>query len=217
MEINVGAKSGRTSQLQKPNGWLGRLALRNMNSRHSKLTDWGLEHVSIEPHFTILDVGCGGGRTLSKLAARVAQGKAYGIDYSQESVTVSAKTNARWIDMSRVEVRLGAVSQLPFPDGMFDLVTAVETHFWWSNLPSDTREIFRAVKPGGKLIVIAEVYKGANTTISRLAEKYAPQTGMTLLDVAEHRQLFTQAGFSDVQIVEERAKGWICGIGERKP
>jgi ubiquinone/menaquinone biosynthesis C-methylase UbiE len=217
MEINVGAKSGRTSQLQKPNGWLGRLALRNMNSRHSKLTDWGLEHVSIEPHFTILDVGCGGGRTLSKLAARVAQGKAYGIDYSQESVTVSAKTNARWIDMSRVEVRLGAVSQLPFPDGMFDLVTAVETHFWWSNLPSDMREIFRVVKPGGKLIVIAEVYKGANTTMSRLAEKYAPQTGMTLLDVAGHRELFTQAGFSDVQIIEERNHGWICGIGKHSP
>lgn len=56
---------------------------------------------------------------------------------------------------------------------MFDLVTAVETHFWWPNLQADMREIFRVLKAGGKLIVIAEVYKGANTTVVRLAEKYA--------------------------------------------
>jgi ubiquinone/menaquinone biosynthesis C-methylase UbiE len=216
MEIIVGANSGRTSQLQKPTGWLGRLTLRNMNSRHSKLTDWGLEHVSIEQPYTILDAGCGGGRTLSKLAERATQGKVYGVDYSEESVAVSKRTNASWIETGRVEVRLASVSQLPFPAGMFDLVTAVETHFWWSSLPSDMREIFRVVKPGGKLIVIAEVYKGANTTVSRLAEKYAPQTGMTLLDVAGHRELFTQAGFSDVQIIEERQKGWICGIGSKQ-
>jgi hypothetical protein len=39
---------------------------------------------------------------------------------------------------------------------------------------------------------------------------------MTLLSVNEHRELFTSAGYSDVQIVTESGKGWICGIG-RKP
>jgi ubiquinone/menaquinone biosynthesis C-methylase UbiE len=187
-----------------------------MNSRHSKVTDWGLGHVCIEKHCTILDVGCGGGRTLSKLAAPATQGKVYGIDYSKESVAASKRTNARWIDMERVEVRHGSVSQLPFRSGMFDLVTAVETHFWWPNLPTDFHEIFRVLKPGGKLIVIAEVYKGANTTVAKLAEKYASRTGMTLLDVDEHRALFAKAGYSEVQVIEERDKGWICGIG-RKP
>jgi ubiquinone/menaquinone biosynthesis C-methylase UbiE len=186
-----------------------------MNSRHSKVTDWGLDRVSIDPHYTILDVGCGGGRTLSKLAERATQGKVYGVDYSEESVATSKKTNARWIEMSRVEVQLGSVSQLPFPEGMVDLATAVETHFWWPNLPADMREVFRVVKPGGKLIVIAEVYKGAKTTVSKLAEKHASQMGMTLLDADEHRELFAQAGFSDVQIITEQHKGWICGIGKK--
>lgn len=75
------------------------------------------------------------------------------------------------------------------------------------------REVFRVVKRGGKLIVIAEVYKGANTTVSKLAEQFASRTGMKLLSVDEHRELFTQAGYADVQIIEEPAKGWICGLG----
>jgi ubiquinone/menaquinone biosynthesis C-methylase UbiE len=187
-----------------------------MNSSHSKLTDWGLEHISIENHHTILDVGCGGGRTVGKLAAIATQGKVYGVDYSDQSVAATKRTNARWIDLGRVEIRQGSVSQLPFPDGMFDLVTAVETHFWWPNLPGDMREVFRVMKPGGTLVLIAEIYKGANTMAAKLAEKYASRTGMTLLSVNEHRELCTNTGYSDVQVIEERDKGWICGVG-RKP
>jgi ubiquinone/menaquinone biosynthesis C-methylase UbiE len=188
-----------------------------MNSRHSKLTDWGLRHVTIENHFTILDVGCGGGRTVSKLATLATHGKVSGIDYSEESVAATKRMNAQFIDLGRVEVRHASVSQLPFPDNLFDLITGVETHFWWPNLPGDMREIFRVTKPGGTLMLIAEVYKGANTTVSKLAEKYASRTGMKLLSVNEHRELFTNAGYSNVQVIEEHAKGWICAIGTKPP
>jgi len=187
-----------------------------MNASHSRLTDWGLKHIAIENHYTILDLGCGGGRTISKLAAMATQGKVYGVDYSEESVAATRRTNARWISLDRVEVRHGPVSQLPFPDGMFDLITGVETHFWWPELPGDMREVLRVLKPGGALILIAEVYKGANTVAARLVEKYASRTGITLLSVDEHRELFTKAGYSNVEVIEERDKGWICGIG-RKP
>lgn len=187
-----------------------------MNASHSKLTDWGLAHISAEKHYTMLDVGCGGGRTISKLAAMATQGKVYGIDFSQESVAASQKTNAQSIQSGRVEIRQASVSQLPFPDNMFDLVTAVETHFWWPNLPTDMREIFRVLKPGGTLILIAEVYKGANTMVSKLAEKFAQQSGMTLLSADEHRELFANAGYSDIQVIAECKKTWICAMG-RKP
>ena len=205
----------RVSQCKKPRGWLGRFVLWNMNSRHSKLTDWGLSHLSIDENCTILDVGCGGGRTLNKLAGRVKQGKAYGVDYSEASVSASKRTNAHWINVGRVEVRHGSVSQLPFPNGMFDLVTAVETHFWWPDLPAGMREIFRVLKPGAKLTVIAEVYKGANTKMARLCEQYASRTGMTLLDIGGHRELFTDAGYSGVEIFLDESKGWICVAGKK--
>ena len=109
------------------------------------------------------------------------------------------------------------MSQLPFPHDVFDLVTAVETHYFWPNLAADTREVFRVLKPGGALILIAEAYKGAKTAAAKLTEKYLPLAGMTLLSVDEHRELFTTAGYSDVRVIEEPGKGWICSIGRKPP
>jgi SAM-dependent methyltransferase len=211
------SRNNLIDQCRKPTGWAGRFVLWTMNIRHSRVTDWGLKHVSIGRHDTILDVGCGGGRTVDKLATIAAEGKVYGVDFSEESVAASRRTNQRRIGMGSVEILQGSVSSLPFPEGMFDLVTAVETHIHWPDLPGDLREVLRVLKPGGKLVIIAEIYKGGNpeNRTQRLAEKYEEMTGMTLLTAGQHRELFANAGYSDVQIIEEYDKGWICGIGSK--
>ncbi len=203
------------NQCKQPQGWLGRLLLRNMNQRHSPLTDWGLSHISVGPRDTVLDIGCGGGRTIGKLAAAAAQGKVFGIDHSEASVATSTKTNEKLIQEGRVEIRRGSVSELPFRDGTFDLVTAVETHFFWPNLPGDVREVFRVVKPGGRFILVAEVYRGAPTLVSRLAEKNQHLSTMALLTPEEHRQLLEQAGFTNVGVDTNPSRGWICAFGTR--
>ena len=191
------------------------MVLRNMNSRHSKVTDWGLSYASIGKQDIILDVGCGGGRTVSKLAAIATQGKVVGIDHSQESVAMATRTNKQWIDDARVEVRQASVSRLPFSDGVFDVATAIETHFWWPDLATDLREILRVLKPGGRLVIIAEVYKGSGSFNSRAAERYSEKTGMALLSVEEHREHLTHAGYRDIQVFAEPKKGWICCIGSK--
>jgi ubiquinone/menaquinone biosynthesis C-methylase UbiE len=162
-------------------------------------------------------VGCGGGRTIGKLAAIVTEGKVYGVDYSEQSIAVSKKTNAKRIDLGRVQLQQASVSQLPFRNGMFDLVTAVETHFWWPDLASDIREVFRVIRPGGTVILIAEVYKGAQTRMSQLIEKAGPRVGLKLLTVEEHRELLTHAGCTDIQVIEQHKKGWICAVGRKPP
>ena len=211
----VKSDSKTITQCQMPRGWIGRLVLRNMNSRHSGVTDWGLSHISINERDVILDAGCGGGRTVSKLATMATQGRVYGVDYSAASVAVARKMNRCWIDIGRVEICEASVSQLPFANDTFDLITAVETHFWWPDLPGDMREVFRVLKPGGRFVIIAEVYKGAATRTAELVEKYLPLTGMKLLSVDEHRELFANAGYSEIKMTAEPAKGWICGIGKK--
>ena len=204
-------------QCRKPSGLFGRFILWEMNQHHSKLTDWGLRHVSIGKTAIILDIGCGGGRTMNKLAAIASAGKIFGIDYSEESVAVARKTNARWIDTGRVEIEHGSVSHLPFADNTFDLVTAIETHLFWPDLPNDVRELFRVLKPGGELLIVSEIYRGGKHVEGvrqKILEKHIAAQ-MNLLTPDEHRDLFTRAGFSNVQIFEEQAKGWISAIGKK--
>jgi ubiquinone/menaquinone biosynthesis C-methylase UbiE len=202
-------------QCGKPQGWLGRLLLSVMNSGHSKLTDWGLEGVSIHLHDTILDVGCGGGRTVSKLATIAADGKVNGIDYSETSVAAARRNNARFIQTGRVEIRHGSVSQMPFLDDSFDLVTAVETHFFWPNLEADLGEVRRVLKPGGTLLIVAEAYKGSKTMTEKVAQKVAEATGMSLITPEEHKEALERAHYADVRIILQPDKGWICASGKK--
>ena len=211
----MGDQSSRTIQCQKPSGWLGRLIVWNMNSRHSKLTDWGLSHVNVKAQDTILDVGCGGGRTVNKLAALANKGKVFGIDYSDVSVAFARKLNAPLIQEGRVEVSEGSVSELSLPANTCDLVTAVETHFWWPDIPAGVREISRVLKPGGTLLIIAEIYRGAPTRIAKLAEKYPHMSTMKLLSPDEHRGFLVDAGYSGIQINTEPDRGWISAIGKK--
>ena len=147
-------------QVRKPSGPLGRRVVRAMNLGHSTMTDWGLQQVTVPRNATILDVGCSGGRTVQKLAEFAPEGKIVGLDYSAASVAVSRNTNADTIAAGRVHIEEGSVAALPFPDGTFDVVTAVETHYYWPDLPANVREILRVLKPGGMFALIAETYRG---------------------------------------------------------
>jgi SAM-dependent methyltransferase len=201
-------------QFRKPSKWLGRLVASSMNRSHSSLTDWGLNHIAISSDATILDVGCGGGATVKKLAALAPEGKIHGVDYANGSIAASRANNRPLIAEGRVTIEHAAVSRLPFPNDQFDVVTAIETQYYWPDLPSDMREILRVLKPGGKLVIIAESYKGAyldwlEGPLMRLF------LGSSRLSPDDQRNLFEAAGFTDVQVIAEHRKSWICAIGTK--
>jgi SAM-dependent methyltransferase len=212
--ITLGSrKKSSGGQCQKPTGLLGKFVLWSMNRRHSRVTDWGLAQISIREGDTILDVGCGGGRTLGKLAAAAPHGHVFGIDHSEAAIAAAGRTNEAFVARGRIVIRQGSVASLPFPDNTFDLVTAVETHFWWGDIGAGMREILRTLKPGGHLAIVAEFYNGGR--YAKHARTIRQMTSMAVLDVEEHRGLFVDRGFTDVRIVEDGRKGWICAIGTK--
>jgi len=184
-----------------------------MNLSHASMAEWGLQQLKVPKNATILDVGCGGGRTVQRLAALASEGKVIGLDYSAASVMVSRNTNAKEIEAGRVQIARGSVAALPFTDRTFDIVTAVETHYYWPNLPGNVREIFRALKPGGTFALIAETYRGGPFRL--VYGIVMPLLRATFLSDDEHRDLLTLAGFTEVATVHVSGRNWIYATGRR--
>jgi len=201
-------------QSRKPTGTFGRFYARSMNYGHSKVTRWGLNHVSINKNDTILDIGCGGGKTVNTLAKTATEGKVYGIDYSEDSVAVASRINRKFIDAGRVEILHASVASLPFPDDLFDLVTVVETYYFFPDLVNNLEEIRRVLKPGGSVTLINEAYR--HDKFEKRNAKWARAGDFAYHLPEEFRGFLRDAGYSSIQIDVLESKNWITAIGVEK-
>jgi len=159
--------------------------LRFMNFGHAPLTNWGLSLVSFKEGWTMLDIGCGGGATLKRLLKRSKGAKVYGIDISEESIAKAREVNAEVLD-KQVFIEQGSAEKLPYDDNMFDLVTAVETVYFWPQLPNCLQEVRRVLKPGGQFAIMVEVIEGDSvwTNVVEGMTVYSPEELKTMLDDA---------------------------------
>jgi len=179
-------------QTAHPEGFLGRVMLRFMNFGHAPLTNWGLSLIAFQDCWTMLDIGCGGGATLKRLLKRSSGAKVYGIDISEESIAKARKVNAQWLD-EQVFVAQGSAEKLPYADNVFNLVTAVETVYFWPQLPACLQEVRRVMKPGATFAVMIEVVD-TNSKWADIVE------GMTVYSPEQLKELLEAAGFTNVEI-----------------
>ena len=175
-----------------PQGRMGRAMLKFMNLCHAPLTNWGLKLVDIQDGWTMLDIGCGGGATLQRLLKRSKDVKVYGIDISEESVAKAKKVNAEVLD-KQVFVTQGSAEKLPYEDEKFDLVTAVETVYFWPHLPDCLKEVRRVLKQGGKFAIMVEVVN-SDSKWTNVVE------GMTAYSPEDLKKLLNEAGFIQTEI-----------------
>ena len=194
------------SQYRCPKGALGRQVATDMNKHHWDLTTWGLKHVTTKPGFVVLDAGCGGGKTISRLARRANQGKVYGLDQSADMVDYSGQINRKLIAKNRAEIIHGSVEKTGFKDEFFDLVTAVETCYFWSNLADAFMEIKRVLKKGGYLLIISEMIKDGTYEVEN-AEVIA-KTQVHLAALEEMQRILRSAGYEAVKVYRKRKSNW---------
>lgn len=198
---------------RKPVGELGAQVVHNMNKSHEKIALWGLDHLDVGENDVILDVGCGGGVNIERFTDKT-NGKVYGIDYSEVSVAESTKHNQEKIDEGQVEILSGSVSDLPFDDETFNIVSGFETIYFWPDIVNDLREIHRVLKKDGAIFICNEDKKDENL-MDRMGD-IVNLLDMTVLSEKELHDLLEEAGFTDIEVYTSNDTNYICAIGRKK-
>ena len=194
---------------RKPVGELGHQILDRMNESHESMAQWGVTHFEINEDSKILDIGCGGGRNIERFAGQISEnGRVVGIDYSEVSVEKSTKLNQDAIDAGKVNVLQGSVSEMPFYDETFDIVTGFETIYFWPDFINDLKEVNRVLKKDGLVFFCNEaVYREGQM------EKYDDL--VELLDMKIYsedvlKESLEKTSFKDFKAYVDEEHDWIC-------
>lgn len=166
---------------------------------------------------TVLDLGAGGGFDCFIAAHQVGPtGKVIGVDMTPEMVSL-ARSNARKVNASNVEFRLGEIEHLPVADGTVDVILSNCV----INLSPEKRtvfeEAFRVLKPGGRLAISDVVATGPIP--EELQNQAAALAGCVAgaAQIDELRAMLEAAGFTDVRVTiaprsAEIVGSWLPGI-----
>lgn len=151
----------------------GRFMLKSMNKGHEKLASWGRSYLEIKKEYTVLDLGCGGGRNIEYFLTKA--NKVYGIDHSETSVKMAREINKEAIESGRCQISVGDVRSLPFENESIDIITAFETIYFWDDIEECFKEIYRLLKNGGQFLICNEVSSMDRRDVRILAHKIEMQ------------------------------------------
>lgn len=196
---------------RKPKGELGAQLIERMNKSHESMANWGINHINIKNNETILDIGCGGGANVKKFSEIAIDGMVYGIDYSEVSVEKSKELNQSAITKGKVKILQASVSNLPFEDNTFNIITGFETTYFWPDFQNDLKEIYRVLKPKGK-ILISNTDIGDEENLKTMKE-HIELLDMKLYNEEEYQSYLSKAGFKDIKIFRKEKTKWVCVIG----
>ena len=190
------------SQFSRPSSLMGRLLLRSMNIGHGRLHQWGLKAAGIQLTDRVLDVGCGGGKAISRILEETRREVA-GVDHSPEAVKTARSVNRAAISSGRLRIVESSVESLPFRDGFFDVVTAFETTYFWPELQVGLTQIHRVLNRGGRLVIANEF---ADRTS---AGAWAGRLNMRVPDSDALAGAAYEAGFLMVDVSVHPHNGWL--------
>ena len=203
---------------RNPQGKLGEKLLDWMTINHESLSRWGISHLDIEKDDLILDIGCGSGVNVERFLE--FSEKVYGIDYFKLAVEKSIRLNQKAIDEGRCEIIQSSVSNLPFEDNSFDILTAFETVYFWPDIVDDLKEARRVLKDDGILLICNEAVPKPDDERQR---ELVELLGMNIYSEDQFYEYLREAGFSEVlcfldegtDSVTDEHVTWLCVIARK--
>jgi len=178
-------------QSRQPSGWFGEIVARVMSFETAPANQIAIEQLAVQAGEAVLEVGCGHGRTLARIA-QAPCGFLAGIDPSDVMVRLARRRLRRLIAVGEAEIAHAASAALPFANARFDAAFAVHVLYFWKDAIAEFREIRRVLRPGGRVLL---GYR------PRDAEAVAglPASVYTLRSVEETEALLAAAGFEAVR------------------
>ena len=151
---------------------------------------------------TVLDLGSGGGFDVFQAGEKVgASGRVIGVDMTPEMLAKARKNIAYYhgrTGLDNVEFRLGEIEYLPVPDSSIDVVLSNCVINLSPDKPQVWREVFRVLKPGGKISVSdLALLKPLPDNIREMAAALVGCVAGAVL-VEETRALLETTGFTSI-------------------
>ena len=172
--------------------------------------------MELKPGMKVLDVGCGVGAPAREIAKFVGC-HITGVTINDLHVERSNKYNAEDGFADQVHMVKGTFTDLPFPDGSFDAVYATEAICHATDMLKACQEIYRVLKPGGRVglvdWVITDKYDNDNPQHRKIRSEIERGSSVPLLiSVKAHVDALEAAGFT-MEIEEDRAQDKSNPIG----
>ncbi len=164
-----------------------------MEGSHLPIVLPALELMNLRPDDRVLDLGCGSGWLVRRLAGITPKGSVTGVDVSDEMIRRAQAASA---NVPNAQFLRGTAEKLPAPANAFTKVISVESAYYWHDPARGLREILRVLAPGGSVWVLINYYRD-NPDCHQWEAHY--KTPAHLLSAAEWQDLFANAGFRNVQ------------------
>ena len=149
---------------------------------------------------TVLDLGSGGGIDVLLSARRVGpSGHVYGLDMTDEMLDL-ARENARKAEATNVEFVKGYIEDVPLPDASVDVVISNCVINLSTDKPRVIREMFRVLRPGGRLGISDVVAADALSPAERAERGSFVGCIAGALSFAEYETELTAVGFEGISI-----------------
>jgi len=149
---------------------------------------------------TVLDLGSGGGIDVLLSARRVGpSGFAYGVDMTDEMLDL-ARTNATKAQATNVEFLSSTIEDVPLPDKSVDVVISNCVINLSVDKPRVLPEMFRVLKPAGRIGISDVVAEGHLTPAERAARGSYVGCIAGALSRTEYLDGLAAAGFVDITV-----------------